>query len=126
MDTERSAPKPAPDRRRSMRVDCRVPVVVKWVAPNGSAHEEATETMVINAHGCFLSLKAAVIEGINVELVNPATNAVRNGRVIWCGEAGVGGTNNIGIELENPDPKFWGQKYDDSLLHAAARDNWVG
>ncbi len=126
MDTERSALKPAPDRRRTTRVECQLPVVMKWVAKDGSPREETTQTKVINAHGCFLLLKALVIEGINVELVNPDTKEVRKGRVIWCGEAGVGGGNDVGIELENPDPKFWGQKYDDFLVQATMRDKWVG
>lgn len=76
-DPQQPPLKPIPDRRRtpterrrSLRAECQVPVVVKWVVKGRGPQEEATETKIVNAHGCLVTLKAVVIEGMNVELVN--------------------------------------------------------
>ncbi|MFQ5816332.1 MAG: hypothetical protein ACE5H2_00020 [Terriglobia bacterium] len=114
------------ERRRSLRVECQVPVVVKWVVKGRPPQEEATETKIINAHGCLLTLKAAVSEQMNVELVNPETQEVHKGRVVWCGGVDPQGRTQVAVELENPDPKFWGQAYADFLLSAAMKEHWVG
>ncbi|MFQ5791781.1 MAG: PilZ domain-containing protein [Acidobacteriota bacterium] len=88
-----------------------IPLGVKWVAKNGSALEEDTETGVVSAHGCTVWLKGVVFEGIAVELTNRDTKMVRKGRVTFCGEIGPDGRNQVGIELDEPDPKFWGSQY---------------
>lgn len=107
------------ERRRSTRAECQVPVVVKWMAPDGTEKEEATETKVINAHGCLLLLKAPLPERTRVELVNHDTKEVRRGRIAWSGGVGADRRNRVAIELEDPDPKFWGPRYIDFLLWVA-------
>lgn len=96
-----------------------VPVVIRWVDVKGFPHEEATETRVVNAHGCLVLLRSVLRDGQRVELVNRETQEVHNGRVVWCGAVERDGRSRVGIELENPTPEFWGQQYVDFLL-------WVG
>lgn len=125
--------KPVPDRRRtptprrrSTRAELQVPVMIKWVAQDGSSKEETTETKVVNARGCLLLLKGAVSEGVDVEIINRDSNEARKGRVVWSGEAIAVGRNRIGIELEDPDPRFWGNRYVDFLLWTTLEENQLG
>jgi hypothetical protein len=61
-------------------------------------------------------LKARVSEGLSVELVQRNTKEVRKGRVTFCGAAELDGRSEVGVELENADPHFWGQEYVDFIL----------
>lgn len=131
MDPKEPPLKPAPDRRkrrepytsrrRSFRSQWKVPVVVKWTSEDGSPQEEATETTVINSHGCQVPMQAELLEGLSVELENRNTNEIRRGEVVWCGGVDPDGRNQVAIAVEEPDPKFWGERYVSFLLWAAMR-----
>jgi hypothetical protein len=118
--------KPAPDRRapvprrRSVRAECEVPVLVKWVTKDGSPNSELTKTKVINAHGCLLTLQARLAEGTPVELVNQQSKHARTGRIAWCGAVAADGRTEVAIELADADPQFWGERYVSFLVSAAA------
>lgn len=98
------------ERRRSPRAELQIPLIVRWTW-NGRPREEATVTWVVNAHGCLTLLKQLLPEGLEVELENRATQAVSRGRVAWSGERCADGRSKIGIDLETPDPEFWGPIY---------------
>ncbi|MFQ5724344.1 MAG: hypothetical protein ACE5G6_07605 [Terriglobia bacterium] len=106
------------ERRRSVRAECQVPVVVRWVGSDGSHKQEATETRIVNAHGCMLLLKASLMVNTPVEITNSDTREARKGHVAWSGSVGADGRNKVAVELEDPDPKFWGPRYVDFLLWA--------
>lgn len=112
------------ERRRSLRLERQVPLAVRWVAQDGSLREEATKTHVINAYGCLLLLQTSVYEGMDVELVNIATQAIRKGKVVWCGEVSANGRNKVGIELEEPDLQFWEPKCEDAAPLKVDVDWW--
>lgn len=112
------------ERRRSPRREIQIPVRVRWIADDGSRREEVTKTQVVNAHGCLLLLRAALWVGTEVELVNLSSQAVRRGKVAWGGEVSSDGRNKVGIELDEPDPHFWGPQYEDTLLLTIDRDWW--
>lgn len=103
-------------RRRTARALLRVPMVIKWIAKDGSPQEETAETKIVNAHGALFLLKANLCEDMDVELLNLETNQQRKGKVVWCGSVERDGRNNIGIEFQTVDPKFWGDRYVDYLL----------
>ncbi|HKZ52748.1 MAG TPA: hypothetical protein VJ085_05655 [Candidatus Acidoferrales bacterium] len=105
-------------RRRSFRAQLLVPVTVKWRA-KGNLQEEVTNTKTVNAHGCLVLLRAPVYEGLGIELVNLDSNKAGAGRVVWCGSVEPDGRTQVGIELENPDPRFWGEQYVEFLLWLA-------
>jgi len=117
--------KPASDRRRqptqrrrSFRAQLLVPVAVKWRA-QGNLQEEVTNTKTVNAHGCLVLLRAPVYEGLGIELVILDSRRADRGRVVWCGAVEPDGRTQVGIELENPDPRFWGEQYVEFLLWLA-------
>jgi hypothetical protein len=117
--------KPVPDRRRqptqrrrSFRAQLLVPVAVKWRA-QGHVQEEITNTRTVNAHGCLVLLRAPVYEGLGIELVNLDSHKAGRGRVVWCASVELDGRTQVGIELENPDPHFWGEQYVEFLLWLA-------
>lgn len=105
------------DRRRSFRTELPVPVTVRWKT-NGSTREETTKTRVINSHGCLVLLKAPIAAGQSVELVNLETKDKASGRVVWSGAVEPDGRAQVGIDLENPNPEFWGKRYTEFLRWA--------
>ncbi len=105
-------------RRRSFRAQLLVPVAVKWRA-QGNVQEEVTNTRTVNAHGCLVLLRAPVYEGLGIELVNLDSHKTSRGRVVWCGSVELDGRTQVGIELENSDPHFWGEQYVEFLLWLA-------
>lgn len=110
---------PGAPERRSARAELRVPVLVRWLAKDGTPKEETTETGVANAHGCLVLLRATVFEGLGVEIVNLQTRQGRKGTVVWCGRIEKGGLTRVGIEIEKMDEQFWGERYSDFLLWLA-------
>lgn len=123
-----SAEETASQRRRSLRVDLQIPVSVRWFTKDGNPQEKQATTSVINQHGCMLPLKAAVMEGMPLELVNQFNNEVRKGKVVWSAGINSEGHQQVGIELENADSHFWGPKYKDAVRVANLNlsDTWVG
>lgn len=111
------------ERRRTKRVQLYVPVVVKWVGKDGSPREEVAATKSVNAHGCQLSLKEPIVEGVRVEIVNRDSGQARKGRVVMCSGASLEGRAEVAIELEGLEPRFWGERYVDSLRLQMAQPN---
>lgn len=112
-------------RRRSLRVDLQLPVVVSWVAHGRTPREEAM-TLAVNEHGCLLGLKALVTEGLEMDLLNPSSKMVSRGKVVWCGDVSKEGRHQVAIELEKPDATFWGTRYLQAVHLRALSDTWVG
>jgi hypothetical protein len=108
----------------------KVPVRVRWTAPNGAARDELTETQVVSSCGCLLTLKSPILDGTEIELVNVATKGTSKGRVIWCGAAEPGKGNQVGIDFDEADSEIWGGKYEEiykkHTLSTAIGDTWVG
>jgi len=94
--------------RSRMILDRRVPVAVRWVAPDGSRQEEQAIALMVNEQACVLPLKAAMIEGIALELVSHSGEKVARGKVVWCGTVDSQGRHRVATELEKVDPQFWG------------------
>lgn len=107
------------EKRRSLRAELKVPLLVRWRTTNGSDREEPAKTKIINAHGCLALMKTPLAERTEVELVNRNTGVVRRGQVVWCGAIEPDGRTQIGIELELPDLKFWGDQYAEYLMWAS-------
>lgn len=113
-------------RRRSVRVDLQVPVVIRWVGRDGSPRVKQAKTIVVNEHGCLLPLSVAMVEGTSLELENRSSKQVRAGKVIWCGLPSRQGTHQVGIELAEPDPQFWGPEYAGAIRRQTLTDIWIG
>jgi hypothetical protein len=120
--TKKSSLKPASDRRRtktnrrrSYRAELHIPVTVRWSA-GGAVQEETTRTEIVNAQGCLVSLKAPLDVGEQVELVDIGGHKARPGRVVWRGSTRRAARGLVGIALQAPDHKIWGQEYAKFLL----------
>ncbi len=102
------------ERRRKPRltllIDRQVPVAVRWNAPDGTRREEKAIALVVNEFACVLPMKAAMIEGMVLELVNQSSKKVGQGKVAWCGAVDPEGRHRVAIELEKADPQFWSGK----------------
>ena len=93
-------------RRRSQRLFLRVPVVVQVSEPNRPPLLEETHTIVLNAHGTLLEMRASLDTGQIVTLKN-----LRTSEQIDCTVKLVtpsdNGKFNIALEFKNPNASFW-------------------
>ena len=105
--------------RRSSRIFKRVHVTTEGKNVLGRKFRESSKTIVINAHGALLYLKAEVAIGAMVVLSNPFTQEDQECRVVFVGDDVEKG-QRVGVEFLSPAPHFWGVDFtppDDWLKH---------
>jgi hypothetical protein len=107
------------DRRRSQRVQIIMPVLVRGASGGQTFQEEAT-TMMVNANGCMLMLKAALVKGQQVSIVNPTTTEELPCKVVFLGRKADGRTE-IGLEFAEASPLFWRINFPPEDWNAAER-----
>ncbi len=106
------APRPVPadnpgaEKRRSQRVALRVPVVVLGTDRHGKPFGEVTSTVIVNAHGGLVEIKAELNDGQRVLLRNKLSGDREPCRVVWFTPADAG-KFHAGLEFLTPAPKFW-------------------
>lgn len=93
-------------RRRTQRVKIAIPVTVRIPKPNASFYEEATETVVVNAHGCLARLAVPLVPGQQIRIVNSTSSEEQECAVVWIGQFNEGKTE-VGLEFSEPAPRFW-------------------
>ena len=93
--------------RRSSRVFKRVRVSVEGKNAMGRKFRESCQTIVINAHGGLLYLKAELAVGAMIVLANPFTQEEQECRVVFIGDDVEKG-QRVGLEFLSPAPHFWG------------------
>ena len=93
--------------RRSSRVFKRVRVSAEGKNTMGRKFRESCQTIVINAHGALLYLKAELAVGAMVVLANPFTQEEQECRVVFIGDDVEKG-QRVGVEFLSPAPHFWG------------------
>jgi hypothetical protein len=86
-----------------------LPVSVSGKTSQGPFTED-TQTMVINAYGALVGLKAKVIKGQTVRIKSATHPDEQECSVIWIGPTAEGKTQ-CGIEFTKPVPKFWGVSF---------------
>jgi len=96
---------PEGNRRRSQRVMLSVPVTLSGQTADGPFSED-TQTLVINAHGALIGLKAKVSQGQTMRIRTRMYPEEQDCRVIWVGPTAEGKTQ-CGIEFAQPAPNFW-------------------
>lgn len=94
------------NRRRSERVMLQIPITVQAETRERKALEEATHTLVVNAHGGLMKLKMELLVGQPIMLLNPQTGVKQSCRVVRIDQAG---TDHFAVafEFDQPAPKFW-------------------
>jgi hypothetical protein len=93
--------------RRSSRIFKRVRVSAEGKNSMGRKFRESCQTIVINAHGGLLYLKAELAAGAMIVLANPFTQEEQECRVVFVGEDVEKG-QRVGVEFLSPAPHFWG------------------
>ena len=96
---------PDANRRRSQRVILSVPVSVTGTTPKGAFSEETT-TLVVNAHGALITLRAKVAQGQQLELKSVSNPEPQACKVVYIGPT-VQGQTQVGVEFTKPAPHFW-------------------
>ena len=89
-----------------MRVLLSVPIFVTGKNASGLDFKEETRTLVVNAHGCLISLAAPVVAGQQLRMSNKATEQSIGCRVVYVGSPQAGRAQ-MGIEFEKPSASFW-------------------
>jgi hypothetical protein len=99
------------ERRRSQRVALRIPVVVIGTDAHGKPFGEVTHTVIVNAHGALIELKAELNDNDRVLLRNKASGQREPCKVVWFRKGEQGGNNTVGLEFTIPAPQFWGVQF---------------
>lgn len=94
------------NRRRSPRLNARIPVTVRLQRANLQTVTQEAEALVINAHGALLLLAVAVSENEVLTVVNSETGKEVLARVTALGTSFMG-KSEVGIEFIKPTPEFW-------------------
>jgi len=93
--------------RRSQRVCISVAVLVTLQRANEKPVSEQTFTMVVNAHGALILLRAAVSLGDSLKLRNVKTQEEQTCRVVDLNHATSSGVPEVGVEFLVPAKNFW-------------------
>ena len=89
-----------------MRVLLTLPVTIRSASSDGAKFEEATHTLVVNAHGALVTLATPVTNGQLLVITNKATRANLDCKVVFIGHA-LGGKAQVGVEFVRPSSSFW-------------------
>jgi hypothetical protein len=93
-------------RRRSLRVLLSVSVIIRGTNPDGSAFSEETKTLVVNAHGALIHLRAEAKSNQKITMTHKSTGETQECRIVHIGPAQAGKAQ-VGIEFAKPSPEFW-------------------
>jgi hypothetical protein len=94
-------------RRRTQRVKIAIPIAVRIPKANATFYEEATETIVVNAHGCLARLAVPLERGQQIRMINSKSAEEQACAVVWIGKFNEGKTE-VGLEFSEPAQRFWG------------------
>ncbi len=97
----------ASDRRRSERLDLRVPVFVYGHASDDEPFYEETKTLQVNAHGGLIALAIGVKAGQRLLLGNVVTEKEQECHVVHLGPKHVNKKTKVAIEFARPPGDFW-------------------
>ena len=103
--------------RRSSRVFMRIRVMLAGKNQRGRRFRQATETIVVNAHGGLVYLAQDLDLGAMLVLTNPFTQDEQECRVVFVGDDDSDKGRRIGVEFLTPAPRFWGVEF--------AQPDWV-
>ena len=92
--------------RRSQRVCLKLPIVVLREGPGTNVASEETQTLIVNAHGALIQLALTVEIGQLLGIKNTRTMEELVCRVVHLG-LDQSGKREVGIEFEQPSPRFW-------------------
>jgi c-di-GMP-binding flagellar brake protein YcgR len=92
--------------RAGVRVNSRVSVAIEWTEAGRTLRAEGY-TVDISPKGCLAVLPQGLAVGQKLRLINLVNNSVSEAVLIWCAHEEGGGWE-LGLELQEPSPEFWG------------------
>src|SRR5260370_26401725 len=92
--------------RSSERIPMRVPVVIYGFAGKGGAFHEDAETILVNASGALVTLKAKLALGDTVFLVHRSSRQEQEVRVVYL-DAYSDRETRVGLAFKQPICDFW-------------------
>jgi hypothetical protein len=92
--------------RRSQRIELSVPVVVHRPPSDGPQFYEATQTLVVSAHGALMALTAMVATKQRLLVQNTGTGEQQECRVVYVKQEQTG-PPRVALEFTQPAPSFW-------------------
>lgn len=100
-----STPEAYDKRRRTQRVQIRMPVLVRGTHKD-QAFEENTHTVTVNAHGCLILMNYVLERGQEVMLINSKTAEELPCQVMFVGQK-EGEQVQVGLQFAERSPLFW-------------------
>jgi hypothetical protein len=94
-------------RRRSQRLILRVPVIAYRSQKLGTPFSEGTYTLVVNAHGALINLETKIAAQERVVLKHALSGNEQECRVVFTRGNSMIGPTEVGLEFQQPAPKFW-------------------
>jgi hypothetical protein len=94
------------NQRRSQRIMFSVPIRVSGQLRGDIAFSENCATLIVNAHGGLILLKARVFAGQVVTVCNVKTREEVSCTIVDM-VSGAEGIHAVGIEFEKPNARFW-------------------
>lgn len=101
-------PKTSVERRRSARLELRIPVRIKGPDATGKEVDIAAEAEQISFHGARVRSGTEFRPGVEVELANAETRQTTQYRIVWVTERPEQRRWLIGLELSAGQPALWG------------------
>lgn len=92
--------------RSSERLPLHVPVVLYGWTRNQGSFQEETATLLVNASGALVTLKANIDVGETVFLINRASREEQEVRVVYIEQIPEDRTL-VGVALKHPSAQFW-------------------
>lgn len=97
-------------KRRGLRMNSHVPVLIEWNGRAGPMHRESGFTRVVNNCGCLLVSPKEIDVQQRVRLINVSSRESANAVVVWKGDQQPDGWE-LGVELVAPERDFWGIEF---------------
>jgi len=100
------------ERRRSSRVQIKIPVVVRNEA-DGETHAAPAEAISVSRYGALIRVPFLPPMGSRIEVLHGLSREVREFRVISLRGQKEHGPFDLGVEIYYPARNFWGVQFPD-------------
>ena len=107
LQTESFRPPKIQEKRRGLRVNSRITVILEWQGTAGEKLRAEGFTRVVGHYGCLVVFPQGLGKDQHVQVTNTATDQANEAVVVWQGKKGGDGWE-LGIELTRPPMGFWG------------------
>ena len=101
------------ERRRSSRVQTKIPVRVVSNGDDGQSQDAAAETLSVSRYGALLRVPFLPPLGSRIEVLHGLSNEMREFRVIDLRGQKDHGCFELGVEMYHPARNFWGIQFPD-------------